>query len=316
MFTWFFSTFWNISAVEQWVVGKMDELMKTIVTCFNPTKIIACFSALASLFNFMAFRTPIEPFGDEVDLTGYELVFEDNFDGDSLDTSKWYYRGTGKYYSAFYAPDTVSVKDGALHILGKYLEDGSYGPGWYASQIGTINHFTRGYFECRLICGKGPKFWSAFWIQSAYTNDKISNGGKHGVELDVCEAVGENSEYLAGKDAFLQCLHVNGGTNDPTEDVDTSGAIFFNGNNIYSEYNTYAVKWDEDYYTFYVNGKETLKTAWRDGTSEVPEEIILSICLPTSNMDTKLDRNNTCSEMIVDYVRVWQETPAITTAWE
>lgn len=313
MFTWFFNTFWDLSPIEDWVVATMDSLMKTVVTA--PTKIVATFSALISLFNFMVTREPIEPFGDAVDLTGYSLVFEDEFDGNTLDMTNWYFRNNGKRSYGYYSGDTVYVKDGALHIEGKYLEDGSYGPGWYAAQVATVNHYTRGYFEARLICGNGPCYWSAFWLQSPYSASLESNGGLHGVELDICEAIGENSPYLSGKDAVLQCLHVNGGTGDTTDEVDTSGAIYFNGNNIYTEYNTYAVKWDEEYYTFYVNGKETLKTSWRDGTARTPDELILSICIPTYSFDSKLDRSFV-SEMIVDYVRIYQETPVITTEWE
>lgn len=37
-------------------------------------------------------------------MSGYELVFEDEFEGDALDLTKWAYRGNGVRLIGFYVP--------------------------------------------------------------------------------------------------------------------------------------------------------------------------------------------------------------------
>lgn len=306
MFTNIFTLFWKLNPVETWAVHKMDELLAGILKGgFGIKKMVAAFSAITQLFNFMAFRKPIQPFGDELDLTGYELVYADEFEGDSLNLDDWYHRANGPSYHGFYAPDTVSVHDGNLHIGGRYVENGTYGSGWYADEVALKQKYTRGYFECRCICSGGNGFWSAFWLQNSNSGQKDSKGGVYGVELDVCEALAENSEFCQGEDAILQCLHTNGGTGDTDDDTDSSGSIFFYGNNIYKEYNTYGVMWNEEEYIFYVNGKETLRTSWCDGVSTVPEEVILSVCIPQANLDKMFARDYS-TDFVVDYVRIYQ----------
>ena len=54
--------------------------------------------------------------------SGWELVFEDNFDGTSLDTSKWnptYNWGNTHNHRAYCAPENVIVSDGTLKLKGE-----------------------------------------------------------------------------------------------------------------------------------------------------------------------------------------------------
>ena len=100
-------------------------------------------------------------------LENYALVFEDDFDGDTLDLSKWEYRSSGPRRCGFNSPAQVRVENGHL-ILRQEYRDGEYGPGWYAGMIRAKQRFLRGYFEIRCICSEALPggFWSAFWIQA------------------------------------------------------------------------------------------------------------------------------------------------------
>ena len=72
-----------------------------------------------------------------LDISDYELVFADEFDGDSLDTSKWrQHDGGGVRKGGYWTLDQARVEDGNLIITTQYKEDGQSGPGWYTAGSG------------------------------------------------------------------------------------------------------------------------------------------------------------------------------------
>ena len=57
---------------------------------------------------------PAAPRGEKLNLDGYRLVFEDEFDGDALDEAAWYYRASGLRRCGCNAPSQVRVENGRL----------------------------------------------------------------------------------------------------------------------------------------------------------------------------------------------------------
>ena len=241
-----------------------------------------------------------------MDLKGYTLVFEDNFDGKTLDLEKWNYRASGSRRNGFNAPSQVFVHNGNLIIKYQYRTNGEYGEGWYAGMISARQRFLRGYFEIRCICNDplGSNFWSAFWLQapSPYTPE-ISKGGPGGAEIDIIEAF-RQADGSAGVETNI---HVTGMKNPPyTFEGHTTQhpyPIRTLVPDCYTAFHTYGCEWTEDTYRFYVDGRLTAETSWGDGVSEVPEEMIISVELPAETSAPK-ERSG---EMIVDYVRVYQK---------
>ena len=78
------------------------------------------------------------------------------------------------------------------------------------------------------------------------------------------------------------------------------------GNDIYNTYNTYGVLWTDDEYVFFVNGVETARTSFGLGVSEVPENLIVSLEIPQELPAHIANDPAYRTEMIVDYVRVYQ----------
>ena len=70
-----------------------------------------------------------------MNLKGYKLVFEDDFNGTELNTLVWNYRGTGKQRIANCHPSQVRIENGNMIIKCEYREDGTVGAGWYTGQI-------------------------------------------------------------------------------------------------------------------------------------------------------------------------------------
>jgi len=255
--------------------------------------------AIAEIFSMLLFATPRTPMGPQLDLTGYSVVFEDTFQGNTLDLAKWEYRGTGARSGGFMSPDQVRVEDGKLILKAEYLEDGPNGPGWYSGMIRTAEEFTYGYFEMKCICSKGGGFWSAWWLNArGMASAEESAGGAGGSEVDIFEAFCYKDRV--GQDAVSLNVHV-GGYGDGLRSMHLGS---WKGRNIYTEYNTYGLLWTPEAYIFYINGVEAVRSAFQDGVSRAPEYGIVSLELPGA--DGLSEQPGFSTEFIVDSVRILQ----------
>ena len=270
---------------------------------FTLQRLIASLLAICELFGGIIFDNAITPSGDPLDLTGYELVMCDEFEGNTLNTDLWEYRASGARRSGYNAPSQVEVKNGNLYLTGEYLENGTYGEGWYAGMIALCKKYKQGYFEIKCICNKDKGFWSAFWIQGDHPYDHyLSKGGVGSAELDIFEAMEADSFFKGTRNSVSQTIHCNGYDDDPVN-IDSCKLGQFKGKNIFEEYNTYGLKWTEDEYIFYVNGIETARSSFGNGVSQEEEQVIVSLEIPDSGLDFDHDYK---TQFIVDYVKIWQ----------
>ena len=235
---------------------------------------------------------------------GYENVFTDGFDGDSLNLDVWEYRANGARRSGYNAPSQISVKNGNLVLTGEYLTDGEYGEGWYAGMIALKQWYRYGYYKAEIRCNenlrKNADFWSAFWIQASSPYDPAqSQGGigPGGSELDIMENW--------GPDAVSCTIWVSGYEGNEGLDSD-SFEVRYMGNDYSQEFHTFALLWDEDYYHFYVDDILVGYTSFGYGTSHVEEQVILSLELPAGfSVDP-----GTVREMLVNSIEIWQKPAA------
>ncbi len=289
----------NLASRQQDSVYRVGRLINALFTGgFSFKRLIAVFTAFIEMFGCVIFDSPVTPLGEELNLDGYKIVFEDNFDGNELDTEKWFYRGSGPSRAGFHAPSQVKVDSGNMIMTAEYLSDGEYGPGWYTGSIALNKKYNKGYFEIKCKCNKGTEFWSAFWIQadSPYNHD-ISKGGIGGAEIDIFESCSNPRD----KGAITHAIHCNG-FDDDKENIDSRMLGKFKGNNIYDEYNTYGLKWTEDEYIFYINGVETARSSFGSGVSQVEETILITLELP----DKITHEKGYTSQFTVDYIKIWQ----------
>ena len=238
---------------------------------------------------------------------GYKLVFEDDFNGDSLDLTKWNYRALGARRCGYNGKSQVQLKDGNLILSQKYF-DGEYGEGWYGGMILARPRFCRGYFEIRCICNENHRpfdFWSAFWFQADHPyTPEYSRGGPGGAEIDIIEAL----ENMGGVPGIESNIHVAGMKHPVLDDPTNHPPVYrVNIPDCFKEYHTYALEWTDKVYRFFVDGKMYAETSWGDGVSEVTEDLIVSIEVP-AKCDQPHDKE---SAFIVDYVRVYQKEDGI-----
>lgn len=277
-------------------------------------QIITAFIMSAISFVFGIFGLPMNK--QNVDMDKFVLVWSDEFDGDSLDSTKWQplHGNTERAVmrkGGYLHKDLVEVKEGNLHIYTRYYEDGLGGgkPGYYSQILLTRDLYEQkyGYFEVRCILPKGAGQWSAFWMNS-HTYANVDSSGRDGAEIDIFESPYYHRNGLM-HNYISQNVHIDG----YGEDLKSCKLGVYPANNPYDEYNTYGLEWNENEYIFYVNGKETSRTSF-GGTSQTPQYMILSVEVGGANgvpdkSSWAGDMNkNDCipSEFIVDYVRAYQ----------
>ena len=142
---------------QVWAFEEFLAMFKELFANFSLQKLGAYFMAMLEMLGLMILDTPVTPRGEELDLTGYSLVFEDEFEGDSLNTDVWDYRGSGPRRGGFNAASQVEVKDGTMIMTGEYLTDGTYGEGWYTGMIKLKERYCKGYFE--ILYWKDDSYW-------------------------------------------------------------------------------------------------------------------------------------------------------------
>jgi beta-glucanase (GH16 family) len=229
----------------------------------------------------------------QIPVTGYELFWQDEFNGNRLDASKWDYR-IGKRRDAYNVTETVFTDgNGLLHLQVK--KDGSR---TLTSMISTQHLFETkyGYFECRAKLTNATGIWPAFWLQSSRNTD-YGTPEKNGVEIDIFE-------YFPNlnRNAVAHGLHWGGYGVTHKE----SGQMYSPLQPTADGFHVFGLEWTDSSYTAFVDGKQTIK-----GTqfiSKVEQFIILS-----TECDEKvagpLQTNALPDAFIVDYVRVFKKKP-------
>ena len=305
MFYTFLEEVLKLAPRQLWGVEQQGFYLKEIFTSFDIKRIIAGIVAFFELFGLTIFDLPTTPRGEALDLTDYSIVFEDEFEGTALNTDVWKVRSNGARRGGFNSDSQIKVEDGNLVITGEYVEDGTYGDGWYAGMVSLRERYCKGYFEIRCKVNAGSGFWSAFWIQAEHPYEaEYSKGGVGGCEIDIFESM--SYDNLIGKDSVTQTVHC-AGVDGVQEGYQSFMLGDFYGNNIYDEYNTYGLEWTDEEYIFYINGVETRRTSFGNGVSEVPEEVIISLEIPNAEKFEGLDKETYKTEYIVDYVKIYQK---------
>lgn len=305
MVEWFLTEILKFAPRQLWGAQQQWFYFTEIFTSFSLKRIFASIVAIFELFGLTLFDLPTTPRGQELDLSGYEIVFEDEFDGSELNTDVWEYRSSGERRGGFNAPSQVKLENGNMIMTGEYLKDGEFGEGWYTGMIKIKERYCKGYFEIRCKVNAGSGFWSAFWIQAdAPYTASVSKGGIGGCEIDIFESMSYDNFW--GKNSVSQTIHC-AGVDGVEEGFQSERLGDFYGKKIYEEYNTYGLEWTDEEYIFYVNGVETRRSSFGNSVSEVLEEVIVSLEIPDEDKLNELDKDTYHTEYTVDYVRIYQK---------
>lgn len=251
---------------------------------------------------------PVNP--DIVVPEGYELVWNDEFDGTALDASKWRHEvqrpgwvnnELQNYVNGSYDGIPVtSVADGILTITCFKHAGSIYSGRIYGSET---KGWTYGIFEARIKLPKGKGTWPAFWMMPC-NNDFGANPWPDCGEIDIMEEVGYNPNYTSSSIHCREYNHVKG--TQKTAERLTSGAQ--------DEFHVYRLEWTKDYITTYVDDHRLLHFA-NDGRGNIgtwpfnrPFYVILNLAWGGNWGGAQgVDESVLPATMQVDYVRVFQE---------
>ncbi|MCP5520718.1 MAG: glycoside hydrolase family 16 protein [Verrucomicrobiales bacterium] len=220
---------------------------------------------------------------------GYELFWQDDFDGNALDPQKWAVRGVGPRALGFVSPEAVTVEGGVLKLHAIKKDDRIL-----LGAVGTQGRFmTRyGYFECRAQVQKSPGVWGAFWIQSTDIA-KGEDPAVYGAEIDIMECFRK-----LGPDIVSHNVHWAYGPHQQT----THGMqSYLKG--VGEGFHTFAVEWTPEKYVFFVDGYRFYEVT--AGLSQIEEYLILSMEIPSKEEEI---RNTVFPDVfVVDYVKVYKK---------
>lgn len=187
-----------------------------------------------------------------VDLTGYKMVWNDEFDGTQLDTAKWTFQearaGWVNHELQTYVKATspqgqpvVSVSDGTLKIHTFAEGDKIYSARIYGNRE---KGFQYGYFEARMKLPKGKGTWPAFWMMPVHRGAPWPDCG----EIDILEEVGMQPGRVVSSIHCKAYNHRDG----------TQRSAWLNEPTSESDFHTYSLLWTADGMRMFIDGRPIL----------------------------------------------------------
>lgn len=252
--------------------------------------------------------------GNDLNLDGYSLVWEDNFDGSSLNRNDWnvelHEPGWVNEELQEYVDSekNIFIENGNL-VIRPVKSSGMNGKSYYTSgRISTQNKkdFTYGVFEARLKVPEGKGFLPAFWLMA--TDENIYGQWPRCGEIDIMEVHGSDTKTT------YATIHYGNPHRQSQATKTLDNGTFADG------FHTYAVKWEPGEISWYMDGflihSENEWYSITEGQGEItypapfdqPFYIILNLAVGGSWVgypDRTTDFKNARYE--VDYVKVWQK---------
>ena len=256
---------------------------------------------------------------EEIEEEGtFELVWADEFDGSgAVSADNWFHQtqlpngnswfnGELQHYTD--RTDNSYVQDGFLHIVAKRetFSDQGQSKDFTSARLNSKYAFTYGKVEVRAKLPEGEGTWPAIWTLGQnitetggyWAEDFGTIGWPACGEIDIMEHWGFNQNVIQ---SALHTPSSSGGTIN-------KGSI--NGEDVSNTFHVYGMEWTEEKIDFYYD--ETVFYTYEPQTRNAqtwpfnkPQYFLLNIAMGGIGGD--IDPNFTESEMVIDYVRVYQK---------
>ena len=260
--------------------------------------------------------------------SNWELVFSDDFDLASIDSSKWNTRYSHPLYDGRTNPwngehqayvgdgevidgveyDAFEFDNGVLSIVSQKLDQpltvnlNDSTPGFdpvksfdYTSGILTSHDnaaFTYGYMEIRAQVAAGTSLWPAFWM--------LPTDGGWPPEIDIMETLGHRTDTVFnGTHAFDE-----NGTHVHHSAEQTFAGVDFSAN-----FHTYGVEWSEDSLTWYIDDQAMFQID--HDIPDVPMYLLANLAVGGYWPGSPDETTPETSSFDIDYIRVFQNDQGI-----
>jgi alpha-L-fucosidase len=217
----------------------------------------------------------------------WKLAWSDEFEGSSLDRSKWEVLGDSKRRDGYWVQED-SYLDGRGNLVLRTKKDGDR---YTCGAVRTKGRFEHryGYWVCRCEFPQQPGHWPAFWMMADGVG-QVGDGGRDGTEIDIMEKPWRD-------DTTTQNLHWDGYGRDHQH-----RGIKFEAPGLREGFHTFGLYWTPQEYVFYVDGLESWRTS-AGGVSQVPQWALLTEEI--GKWGGEIAAASLPDSFTVDYVRVY-----------
>ncbi|OWY19247.1 hypothetical protein C7N43_38215 [Sphingobacteriales bacterium UPWRP_1] len=241
----------------------------------------------------------------------WNLVWQDEFSGTALDTSKWSYvtggGGWGNNELQYYTnlPQNTAVWGGSLHITALAQTYG--GAAYTSARLRTKfkGDWRYGKIEARLKLPQGQGLWPAFWLlptENVYGNWPFSG------EIDVMELLGHEPSVAYGT--------VHAGYNGAV--VSSSASYTLASGNFSDDFHLFAVIWNSTSIEFYIDGNlyatKTAADLWGQWPFTQLFHLVINLAVGGNWPGPPDATTQFPATMEADYIRVYQLLPDIAIA--
>lgn len=240
----------------------------------------------------------------------WQLVFNEEFEGDAYNTNYWTSYQTQSWSSAwnkYVVPDDptlAEVKDGVLHIRARWNEETDL-PETGAIQSKGKFSFKYGKLEVKAkFNSSGSGGWPAIWLMP---QNPVFKGWPNGGEIDIMERLNDDANVW-------QVIHQS-----ESKDIELKPAHGKKVNINKEDYNIYGIIKTKESIEFFVNGKRTFahqknRVNGNMWPFETDFYIILNYaCADKGQSGVSFWPGNVSStenfpyEIQIDYVKLWQK---------
>lgn len=247
---------------------------------------------------------------------GRAIVFEDNFNGNSLNETYWDYElGYGRNNELQqYWKRCVTVEDGSLVLTANKLDNtGTAYQSWESGSIFLKDDYcqTYGRFEARIkfpyLVGSFPAFWClGNSLKTQYAEgerwQKISGGWPSCGEIDIVEMMPGNSDKAKAN------LWDSSSTSQNPVSLGTGTSSSYDP----SQWHIYAMEWTDQYIAMYLDDVEYKRYTWSSitpskitaYTGDEKMKIILNLAVGASGGTPSSSTSQ--MKMYVDWVRIYE----------
>ena len=244
-------------------------------------------------------------------VTQWNIVWSDEFNGTSIDTSKWAFEtgnnnGWGNSEREYYTSRTNNayVSNGILHIVAR--QESTNGFSYTSARMKTqgLYETTYGRIEWRARMPAGVGMWPGLWLLGT----SISSVGWPGCgEIDVTETKGTELAKVHGS------LHSG---------TDETAFYTFTGGDSITNFHNYLLDWQPNSLSFSIDGHiYQTQTSWGTSISgatyptpfNAPEFLLMNLAVGGNFVGNPSIGNINAgtvfpAEILVDYVRVLEQT--------
>ena len=266
-----------------------------------------------------------------------EPVWRDEFDGNSLDGTKWTalnggWKDENQQVRNCYtrSDENINVSGGSLNLIGLYkpgatctggnTKTGNFTSGFV--QTKNKAYFKYGYIEARIKMPKNKSTWPGFWMSP--NNSPYGPGWPDWGEIDIVEAKGSNRQFAASDAHWRDKNTPTGQTGSHRNRQGVIPSSKF-GTNDTTEWHTYGVKWTEGKLEYFIDGelhhtitefKNSNSTGSPNGPFDQDFFLRLNLAIGGNYIDAPWDDpinsvgaangEDFPATMSVDYVRVYE----------